>query len=108
MESQPQVESIAGSVMSISVTPDPEAELEKKPIHISIRLIGDKGVGKTTIVDKFLGRTEVVVEGESNTKEAESSFRGETLNTDTDTDTRDGTAGDPQGKRGRQPSGVHV
>ena len=64
MESHPKVESIARTqVESIarveSTTSNAEFELgaaEKKPIHISIRLIGDKGIGKSLIVETYLGK----------------------------------------------------
>ena len=56
MESHPQVESIARIESTISTTDAEPIDAEKKPIHISIRLIGDKGIGKASIVDKYLGR----------------------------------------------------
>ena len=52
MESQPQVESIARSDLSIAN----DAEGDKKPIHISVRLIGDRGIGKASIIDAYLGK----------------------------------------------------
>lgn len=57
MESHPQVESIA-RVESVTSTADPAEPLDadKKPIHISIRLIGDKGIGKASIIDRYLGK----------------------------------------------------
>ena len=72
MESQPQVESIARPQVESIARPQVEsiarvestvstAEIEldtadKKPIHISIRLIGDKGTGKSLIIDTYLGK----------------------------------------------------
>lgn len=53
MESQPQVESIARLESTIPIQ-STDVEGDKKPIHISIRLIGDKGVGKASIIDMFL------------------------------------------------------
>lgn len=52
MAAHPRVESIASSVSGVSS----EVEPENKPIHLSIRLIGDRGVGKVSIVDRYLER----------------------------------------------------
>ena len=68
MESQPQVESIAPSEHTIDSTKS-DSETEKKPIHISIRLIGDRGIGKALIVDTFLGKKTDTEKETSSTKE---------------------------------------
>jgi len=70
MVSQPQVESIARLESTVS-TVDSEVETETKPLHISIRLIGDKGIGKTLMIDKYLGKET----GESTTNYSESEPR---------------------------------
>lgn len=57
MESQgPQVESIAKLETTVSTADSEPVDIEKKPIHISIRLIGDKGIGKASIIDTYLGK----------------------------------------------------
>ena len=67
---RPQVESIA-RVESMVSAADSELDVEKKPIHISIRLIGDKGVGKSLIIDTYLGkRTKPEDEQNSTTENA--------------------------------------
>ena len=54
MESNPQVEPVARLESTTSV--DSKVETDKKPLHISIRLIGDKGVGKTSLIDRYLNK----------------------------------------------------
>ena len=56
MESHPQVESRARIESTISTADTEPIVPEKEPIHISIRLIGDKGIGKASIIDRYLGK----------------------------------------------------
>ena len=56
MASHPQVESITGIESTTSSADAEPLDAEKKPIHISIRLIGDKGIGKASIIDRYLGK----------------------------------------------------
>ena len=71
MESRgPQVESIAKLELTVSSADREAVDAEKKPIHISIRLIGDKGIGKSTIIDTYLGKKKPDVEQTSRKENA--------------------------------------
>ena len=50
MKSRPRIESTISTENAEPIDP------EKEPIHISIRLIGDKGIGKALIIDRYLGK----------------------------------------------------
>lgn len=53
---RPQVETIARVESTVSNAESELGAAEKKPLHISIRLIGDRGIGKSLIVDTYLGK----------------------------------------------------
>ena len=58
MESRPQVESIARVESTVPTAEFESDTADKKPIHIIIRLIGEKETSKSLIIDTYLGKNE--------------------------------------------------
>ena len=66
---RPHVESIARGESTVSNAESELGAAEKKPTHMSIRLIGDKGIGKSLIVDTYLGKKRKTEEEQISTSE---------------------------------------